>query len=123
MTQRGNRNMTLRIQNLEKRLDSASLLLTMLLFAVMMISILKSLLHLVLPYQPHILPSLVVLRLLLLIHLHLNMTFAGLLLLLLSSVLLTRTINKSLSLLLHSLYVYIPVFFLLHRLWISFLYI
>ena len=45
----------------------------------------------VLPYQLHLLPSLVVLPFLF-IHLHLNMTFDGLLLLL-SSVLSTRTIS------------------------------
>ena len=102
MTQSLNQNTTLQIQNLEKHLDSVSLLLTTLLpllIMVTMISILKNLLDWVLLYQPHVLPSLVILLLLLLTHLHLNMTFIGLLLLLLSSfvlLLLTRTSNRPL---------------------------
>ena len=84
LTRRRNRNMTLRIQSLEKHLDSASLPLTTQLFALM-ISILKNLLDLVLLlYQLHVLPSLVLLLPLLLTHLqHLNLTFTGLLHLLL----------------------------------------
>ena len=73
---------------------------------------------LVLPYQPHLLPSLVLSFLL--IHLHLNMTFDGLLLLL-SSVLLTRTISHILIFAFEfiiSIYTS-SYFFLLHRLWIN----